>query len=185
MEGLAVVLVLLGLLLLALMVIGLVKPGWVKAGSRSKVILFYGGGALVALLACGGVMPEKADSHMDLASGIHVSGKVGQGKWPLKDINEGRIVCFGLSRSLPTEPPYFVFFEAPTGDLYALNGKARQEVDSGRIQGGIIDEIMVHEGPVGAYLVSSEWTSAGVALCKGDMEEARRLAAKSNEMTQE
>ena len=58
MEGLAAVLTLLGLLFLLLMIVGLVRPRWVKAGSRGRVMLLYGGGALLAFSVSGSVTTE-------------------------------------------------------------------------------------------------------------------------------
>ena len=83
-----------------------------------------------ALLVCvmlGGV-GRVGFTHSQEAEALRVSGEPGKGKWPLKDISEGRIVCYGLSGRPLAESPAFIFFKAPTGELYALNNRAKKAV---------------------------------------------------------
>lgn len=122
--------------------------------------------------------------------GVRVSGTPGQGSWPLKGYSEGVIICRGWPPSrpgtLPTDTPWFIFLKTSTGVLFALNGKARQEVDAGRIEGrDFFAELMAENAETERFLVLNKWTSAGVALCKGDKIVAAELAAEANRMAAE
>lgn len=138
--------------------------------SRYAVLLV--GIMLAALTGCDTTQSQQAD-------GVNVSGEPGQGSWPVKGFNEGAIVCRGLPGRPLAEPPYFVFFEAPTGELYALNGKAMGEVGRGSIQAKVLRDEM-DDPSVGAYLLLGDWIQVGIALCKGDRAEAERLAAEAD-----
>ena len=144
-----------------------------------------------ALLVCVllGVLGAWDSSHSQVAEGPRVSGEPGKGKWPLKGVSEGRIVCYGLSGRPLAESPPFIFFKDPSGELYALNNRAKKAVkrqDSG-VRGSLIDEIMVDRRlwAHGPAMVTQEWVNAGKALCKGDNAEALRLADEANQMSLE
>ena len=124
--------------------------------------------------ACGQSVVTPSSQSTSLTSGVRVFGRVGRGKWPLKGIDEGRIICRGEDDALPTSPPYSVFFKSATGDFYALNGQAMRRTST-RIR-----QIMLDEPTAAMFQITSTWISAGVALCRGDIEEARRFAGVAN-----
>lgn len=147
----------------------------------TRIIVLYALLVSVALTGCDG-----SQSQGD--AGVKVSGNPGQGGWPLKHVSEGRIICRGWPptqpTTLPTNTPWFIFFQAPSGELFALNGKAQTAVDNGRVQGrNLRAELMAEQRyenvEAGRFLVMNEWVSAGVALCKGNRAEAERLAAEA------
>ena len=110
---------------------------------------------------------------------VRVSGEAGKGRWPLKGISEGTILCrwhefIPGSRNPITRRP-LVLFESPNGKLYAVNGAAESAAAKGYITAKSLEEIRV-----GSIDVASKWLDAGLALCMGDNETARRLATEAN-----
>lgn len=112
-------------------------------------------------------------------SSVRVSGKADKGRWPLKGINEGTILCqwheFAPGSRNPITRRPLVLFESPSGKLYAVNGAAGSAAAKGYITATSLEEIRV-----GSIDVVSKWLDAGLALCEGDNAEARRLATEAN-----
>ena len=110
---------------------------------------------------------------------VRVSGKAGKGRWPLKGISEGTILCqwheFAPGSRNPITRRPLVLFESPSGKLYAVNGAAESAAAKGYITATSLEEIRV-----GSIDVVSKWLDAGLALCEGDNAKARRLAAEAN-----
>ena len=114
-----------------------------------------------------------------------VSGQVGKGKWPLKSISEGTIVCrwhefVPGSRNPITRRP-LILFKTTSGRLYAINGAAESAVAKGYVEAGSIKGIKVDQRlaqEVGEVL--DAWLDIGLALCEGDYVGAQRLAKNAN-----
>lgn len=119
-----------------------------------------------------------------------VSGQVGKGKWPLKRISEGTIVCkwhefMPGSRNLVTRRP-LVLFKTTSGRLYAINGAAESAVAKGYVEAGSLKGIKVDqrlEPEVGEVL--DAWLDTGLALCEGDYVRAQKLAENANRIASE
>ena len=123
-------------------------------------------------------------------SGIRVSGKAGQGKWPLRSISEGTIFCrwheFAPGSRNPITRRPLVLFKAPSGRLYAVNGAAESAAAKGYVTAASINDIMVEQRlwlEVGKVL--DAWLDAGLASCEGNHVKAQRLADKANRMVLE
>ena len=129
---------------------------------------------LLVLSGCGG---EKEEAK--------VFGQVGKGKWPLKRISEGTIVCKWRefvpgSRNPVTRRP-LILFKTTSGRLYAINGAAESAVAKGYVEAGSLKGIKVDqrlEPEVGEVL--DAWLDVGLALCEGDYVGAQRLAENAN-----
>ena len=111
--------------------------------------------------------------------GVGVSGEAGKGRWPLKGISEGTILCqwheFAPGSRNPITRRPLVLFESPSGKLYTVNGAAESAAAKGYITATSLEKIRV-----GSIDVVSKWLDAGLALCEGDNAEARRLATEAN-----
>ena len=111
-------------------------------------------------------------------TGVSVSGQVGVGQWPLVNIEHGTVIC------QHREAKQYVFFKAPSGRLYGLNGTARAAASAGAIDAGdAYYDIMVEERLVPAVSgVVSSWRRAGLALCEGDKMKAQKLVDEANRL---
>ena len=123
-------------------------------------------------------------------AGVKVSGKAGKGKWPLKGIGEGTILCrwheFAPGSRNPITRRPLVLFRAPGGQKYTINGAAYSAAAKGYVQAAPIDEVEVDQRlkpEVG--VVINTWLDAGLALCEGNFSKAQRLAANANRMAME
>ena len=111
---------------------------------------------------------------------VRVSGEIGKGKWPLRSVSEGEITCQSRN-GIP-----LVLFKAPDGRLYGINGAGMTFASKLPMGEGPLEDIKV-DRRLWAYTsqVSSLWLRAGLALCKGDRAEAKRLIAEANRVAQE
>lgn len=174
---------------------GFGKSGRESKSSRREVIIVATGVILASLSIVGllawqqtgkGIMSK--NSHR--STGVDVSGKAGIGKWPLRTIGAGTILCqwheFAPGSRNPITRRPLILFEAPNGQLYAINGAAESAatkgyVNAASLKGIKVDQRLIPE--VGKVL--DGWLDAGLALCSGDRAEAQRLVDEANRLASE